>query len=93
MGSYSTLGRARSLPRQILDELIATNTFRRFRHLKRGTSYIEIGCGEVQSDRPIHEGDVLVVYIGEDGKIWLRPEGEFDDGRFQPVIHSERHTL
>lgn len=27
--------------------------------------------------------DVLVVYRGEDAKVWVRPKAEFEDGRFQ----------
>ena len=68
-----------------LRSLVQQGPFRCFRHVRRGTSYIEIGRGEVQSDMPIREGDDLVVYLGEDGKLWLRPTAEFDDGRFEPL--------
>jgi hypothetical protein len=61
------------------------NIFRRFRHVKRQTTYVEIGRGEVQSDSTITEGDILVIYVGTDGKLWLRPANEFDDGRFDLI--------
>jgi hypothetical protein len=33
----------------------------------------------------LREGARLVVYRGEDGKLWAREEAEFGDGRFEPV--------
>lgn len=30
-------------------------------------------------------GDMCVLYRGTDGKMWLRPEKEFTDGRFEPM--------
>ncbi len=56
------------------------------RHLKRGSIYKVLPRdGEVQSKRPIREGDKLVTYIGQDGRVWHRPPEEFDDGRFQQL--------
>ncbi len=56
------------------------------RHLKRGSIYQVLRRdGEVQSKRPIEEGDKLVTYIGQDGRVWHRPPEEFDDGRFQQL--------
>lgn len=54
----------------------------RWRHLKRGSTYVEIGRGEVQSSKPIAEGETLVAYRAHDGRLWFRPASEFDDGRF-----------
>lgn len=56
-----------------------------YRHRKRGTLYKVIGRGELQSSRPVAEGDLLVAYVGEDGRLWLRPEAEFEDGRFDAI--------
>jgi hypothetical protein len=50
------------------------------RHRKRGTLYQEIGRGELQvSESLVSDGTELVVYQGEDGKLWFRPVDEFDD--------------
>lgn len=62
----------------------------RWRHKVRGTSYTEIGRGELQmsgsaDETAISEGDRMVVYRGEDGKFWVRLEREFEDGRFDKL--------
>ena len=55
-----------------------------WRHKKRGTLYQELCEGELQiaSDIVLKEGDILKVYFGEDGKIWICEKNEFEDGRF-----------
>ena len=55
----------------------------RWRHVKRGTVYAEIGCAELQGSAT--EGDLLVVYLGDDGNLWARSYTEFHDGRFVPA--------
>ena len=56
---------------------------RAVRHLRRGSVYgVVAERASVQSDTPIHEGDELVVYVGSEGRMWIRPPSEFDDGRF-----------
>lgn len=65
----------------------ATNTldaFEFFRHLKRGGLYARVLHGaEVQTARPIVEGDKVTVYCGEGGKFYVRLDEEFTDGRFE----------
>lgn len=61
-------------------------TTRRWRHKKRGTVYEEIGRAELQtSEDYVVEGDTVVVYRGEDGKLWAREALEFEDGRFEEI--------
>ena len=66
---------------------IATGILRphRFwRHKQRGTFYEELGRADVQaSTRPLVEGDVVVVYRGQDGKWHVRRDEEMEDGRFE----------
>jgi hypothetical protein len=59
----------------------------RWKHKKRGTVYTEIGRGGLQSadTAKLDDGDVMVVYQGEDGEIWIRAEYEFLDGRFEAL--------
>jgi hypothetical protein len=57
---------------------------RQWRHRKRGTAYVEIGRATLQAATgPAGEGDTLVIYRGEDGRIWAREVHEFEDGRFE----------
>src|SRR5579875_2303715 len=56
----------------------------RWRHKKRGTTYTEIGRASLQTATgSVSEPATLVIYRGEDGKLWAREEGEFEDGRFE----------
>lgn len=67
---------------------MSNSTTRRWRHKKRGSVYEEIGRAEVQIatlGTILREGDKLVVYRGENGKLWARPEDEFEDGRFEEI--------
>ena len=57
----------------------------RWRHVERGTVYEEIGRAELQAAMDLIEGDTLVIYRGEDGKLWARQEDEFEDGRFEAL--------
>ncbi|MNL70238.1 hypothetical protein D3C87_1952050 [compost metagenome] len=59
---------------------------RHVRHRKRGSDYDVMNeAVSVQCAEPIKEGDVLCVYVEEDGKGWARPSGEFNDGRFETL--------
>ena len=58
------------------------------KHIKRGTTYTEIGRGELQvSTTPgCSDGDAVVIYRGANGLWWVRPSAEFDDPtRFEPI--------
>ena len=53
-------------------------------HVKTQGHYLEIGMVKVQSGRPLNDMDEAVLYVGEDGQFWVRPEVEFRDrGRFE----------
>lgn len=56
-----------------------------FRHVKRGTTYEKVALASLQCADPCEETAVLVIYRGEDGKVWARPHDEFHDGRFEKV--------
>ncbi|MBS7812312.1 hypothetical protein [Roseococcus pinisoli] len=56
-----------------------------YRHVKRGTEYTVLGQGELQMSADLVDGAELVIYRGDDGKIWFRETGEFHDGRFVKV--------
>lgn len=66
---------------------------RLWQHAKRGGTYAVIAQAELQaSGGAPAEGDELTVYVGlEDGKQWVRPRTEFEDGRFiclDPAVNS-----
>lgn len=58
-----------------------------WRHVKRGTVYEKIGVAELQcaTGQNPGEGEGLVIYRGEDGKLWARMADEFHDGRFTAI--------
>jgi hypothetical protein len=68
-----------------VDNLFAKFRAMTHRHRRRGSYYRKLGVAEVQCSQPIKEGDPLVVYAGEDGKLWARPQAEFEDGRFEEL--------
>lgn len=49
------------------------------RHLKRGTFYVEIARGRLQTEVPLVDNALLVIYADTQGDFWLRPPAEFDD--------------
>jgi len=58
---------------------------KRYRHVKRGTVYEIVGRAELQVNNiALADGATMVFYRGEDGKLWVRGEAEFMDGRFVP---------
>ena len=52
----------------------------RWRHRKSGDVYEELHRGLIERDLT-----PVVVYRGEDGRVWVRPARQFDDGRFEPA--------
>lgn len=55
------------------------------RHVKRGSDYMVLGTGYIQTDEPLFDSDAVVIYRAEDGSLWARKYSEFKDGRFQPL--------
>lgn len=63
---------------------------RRWRHVKRGTTY-RVLFDAAKASSIIHALDdmTMVVYQGEvDGLVWVRPALEFFDGRFEALSPS-----
>jgi len=51
----------------------------RWRHIKRGTTYVVKGTGIIEATLT-----VAVIYTADaDGTTWVRPVAEFCDGRFE----------
>ena len=59
-------------------------------HTKRGTKYKVVGQVRAQcSIMPINDGDMLMLFIGEDGVYSARHPSEFNDGRFERITRPE----
>jgi hypothetical protein len=59
---------------------------RRVRHKKRNSTYRVIGSASLQTDKPLSDMQIVVVYQSEtNGHIWVRPVSEFEDGRFEEL--------
>lgn len=58
----------------------------RWRHKKRGTTYVVVGQAQVQcpDDAPLTDYECVTVYRCEQtGDLWVRRNSEFRDGRFE----------
>lgn len=61
-----------------------------YRHKKRGTTYHIEGTATAQCSTPIQDGDEVYAYRGvQDGKLWVLPPNEFNDGRYEEIALSE----
>lgn len=60
-------------------------------HLKRKSRYLKIGVGVVQNSSgiPLVEGDEVAVYQDDRGRLWVRRDAEFEDGRFEKITTTE----
>lgn len=59
-------------------------------HLKRGSSYQYVTVADVQTSRPIVEGDQLVIYKNAENDATARLVEEFTDGRFKLIDEPHR---
>ena len=60
---------------------------KRWRHKKRGSTYTEIGRGKLQVGDHFPDMSPVVIYQATaDGTLWVRPESEFMDGRFEEIL-------
>lgn len=57
----------------------------KWRHKKRGTIYEITGTAILQAAGCPYDDATVVIYRGEDEKVWARPALEFYDGRFERV--------
>lgn len=72
-----------SMSRLINDTLKAYAALPHYRHVKRGSVYSVFGRFEVQATTAVIEGDIMIAYRNDvNGTKWVRPETEFNDGRF-----------
>jgi hypothetical protein len=60
------------------------------RHIERGSTYMLTGAVTAQCAAPIMDGDILMLYEAEDGRLWVRPRAEFYDGRFEKLVNAEQ---
>lgn len=55
------------------------------KHKKRGSTYVVVGQAQVQCEDGLTDYEVVTVYRGRDGQLWVRRKSEFEDGRFEEL--------
>lgn len=59
---------------------------KRWRHVKRGSEYTLLTLATMQcSSNPNLDYAIVVIYVSDDGIMWVRPRAEFFDGRFEAI--------
>lgn len=57
-----------------------------YKHKIRGTTYKILHLGTLQiNDNDADMTDVVIYQCQENGTVWVRPESEFFDGRFEKL--------
>lgn len=70
-----------------MSEIALSPVPKRWRHIKRGTTYrVLFEAAKASSIIAALDDMTMVVYQGEaDGMVWVRPALEFFDGRFEAL--------
>ena len=57
----------------------------RWRHKRTGGTYVEVHRGHLQASDDLDMAPVVVYRSEADGRVWVRPVAEFEDGRFERI--------
>jgi hypothetical protein len=91
----SVMGSFRRTARTALTAALSQNKATH-RHKKRGTEYVLIGIGKMQSEKwyPVDMREVAIYRSATDPtEIWVRPREEFEDGRFEALSQNDAEDL
>lgn len=56
-----------------------------YKHVKRGTIYRVLNFATLQVEGPLDESIVVVYQDVDSLRVWVRPQSEFFDGRFEEL--------